>query len=80
MKTILQIEFSPRILGDRAAILRCSGCRVMSVLGCGEAQAFEIVANGVGVVVIGHGALREERELLVSLFRIYFAASSLSVY
>ncbi len=69
MKTILQIEFSPGILEDRAAILRRSGCRVMSVLGCDEAQAFDPVAHSVGVVVIGHGALREERQQLVSLFR-----------
>ncbi len=69
MKTILQIEFSPGLLEDRAAVLRRSGCRVMSVLGCDEAQAFDLVANDVGVVVIGHGAPREERQQLVSLFR-----------
>jgi hypothetical protein len=69
MKTVLQIEFSPGILEDREAILRRSGCNVMSVLGCDEAQAFDPVAHNVGVVVIGHGALREERQQLVSLFR-----------
>lgn len=69
MKTILQIEFSPGILEDRAAILRRSGCRVMSVLGCAEDQAFNPIAHNVGVVVIGHGALREVRQQLVSLFR-----------
>ena len=41
----------------------------MSALGCDEAQAFDPVAHNVGVVVIGHGALREERQQLVSLFR-----------
>jgi hypothetical protein len=69
IKTILQIEFSPALLADREAILCRSGCRVMSVLGCDEAQAFDPVAHNVGVVVIGHGALREERQRLVSLFR-----------
>ena len=69
MKTILQIEFSQGLLEDRTAILRRSGCTVMSILGCDEAQASNPVAHNVGVVVIGHGALREEREQLVSLFR-----------
>ena len=69
MKTILQIEFSPGLLEDRAAILRRSGCTVMSVLGFDEAQAFNPVAHNVGVVVIGHGAPGEERQQLVSLFR-----------
>jgi hypothetical protein len=69
MKTVLQIEFSSGILDDREAILRRSGCRVMSALGCDEAQAFDPVAHNVGVVVIGHGALRDERQQLVSLFR-----------
>jgi hypothetical protein len=69
MKNVLQIEFSPGILEDREAILRRSGCRVVSVLGFEEAQAFDPVAHNVGVVVIGHGALREERQQLVSLFR-----------
>jgi len=33
METVLQIEFSPGILEDREAILRRSGCRVISVSG-----------------------------------------------
>src|SRR5260370_24741713 len=69
MKNILQIEFSPRILEDRTVILRRSGCRVISVLGCDEAQAFNPVTHNVGVVVIGHRAPRAERQQLVSLFR-----------
>ena len=69
MKTILQIEFSPGLLEDRGAILRRYGCTVMSVLGFDEARAFNPVAHNVGVVVIGHGALREERQQFVSLFR-----------
>jgi hypothetical protein len=69
MKAVLQIEFSPGILEDREAILRRAGCRVMSVLGCDEARAFDSVAHDVGVVVIGHGAMREDRQQLVSFFR-----------
>ena len=69
MKTVLQVEFSSGILEDREAILRRSGCKVMSVLGSDEAKAFDPVAHNVGLVVIGHGAPREEREQLVSLFR-----------
>jgi hypothetical protein len=69
MKTVLQIEFSPGILEDREAILRRSGCRVMSVLGSNEAHEFDLAANDVGVVVIGHGAPREERQRLASFFR-----------
>lgn len=70
MKTILQIEFSPGILEDRAAILRRYGCTLISVLEFGEAQAFSPLAHKVGVVAIGHGAPREEREQLVSLIRV----------
>jgi len=78
MKTVLQIEFSSGILEDREVILRRSGCRVMSILGCDEAQAFDPVAYNVGVVVIGHSALREERQQLVSLFEKRFLISRLS--
>ena len=45
MKTVLQIEFSQSILEDREAILRRSGCRVVSVLGFDEARAFDLVAH-----------------------------------
>lgn len=38
-------------------------------LGTDDAQAIDLVANHVGVVVIGHGALREERQRLASFFR-----------
>ena len=69
MKTILQIEFSPGLLEHRATILRRYGCTGMSIYGFDEAQAFNPVAHNVGVVVIGHGAPREEREQLVPLFR-----------
>jgi len=65
----MQIEFSSGILEDREAILRRSGCRVLSLLGSDEAEAFDPVAHNVGLVVVGHGAPREEREQLVSLFR-----------
>jgi hypothetical protein len=57
------------ILEGREAILRRSGCRVLSILGCDDAQAFDPVAHNVGVVSIGHSALRGERQELVSLFR-----------
>jgi len=51
MKTVLQIEFSSGVLGDREAILRRSGCRVLSLLGSDEAEAFDPVAHNVGLVV-----------------------------
>lgn len=69
MKTIFQVEFTSEILEDRKAILQRSGCRVASALGLHEAQALDLAANRIGVVVIGHGALRDERQQLASSFR-----------
>lgn len=39
------------------------------MLGCDQTQAFDHIAHSVGVVVIGHGAERGERQQLVSLLQ-----------
>jgi hypothetical protein len=65
---ILQIEFSPRLLPDREAILKGLGYQVISTLGS-NARTIKVSDSTIGVVVIGHGASRSEREQLVTYFR-----------
>jgi integrase len=59
---ILQIEFSPSILAERDAILQNRGYQVISILGGNNARNINVSDSGIGVVVIGHGAPRTERE------------------
>lgn len=66
---ILQIEFSPNLLPDREAILKRHGYQVMSILGSINARNLKIPDLTIGVVVIGHGATRSEREQLITYFR-----------
>jgi hypothetical protein len=66
---ILQIEFSPSLLPDREAILKDLGYQVISVLGSTNARRLRVSDSTIGVVVIGHGATRSEREQLVAYFR-----------
>ena len=51
---ILQIEFSPRLLPDREAILKGLGYQVISTLGS-NARTIKVSDATIGVVVIGHG-------------------------
>ena len=69
MNTVVQVEFSPSLLAEREAILKRHGCPVVSVLGSSNARTLDLPDSGIGVVVIGHGAPRLERENLISYFR-----------
>ena len=69
MKTVLQVEFSPSLLSEREAILKRQGYPVISILGSSNARNLDVSASGIGVVVVGHGAPRLEREDLISSFR-----------
>ncbi len=51
MKTVLQIEFSPSLLAERAAVLERNGYRVISALGSADARTLEVLAPSIGVVV-----------------------------
>jgi hypothetical protein len=69
VNTVVQVEFSPSLLAEREAILKRHGCLVVSLLGSSNARSLELPDSGIGVVVIGHGAPRLERESLISYFR-----------
>jgi DNA-binding NtrC family response regulator len=69
VNSVLQVEFSPSILAEREAILRRNGYSVISILGSSNARSLDLPSAGIGVVVIGHGAPRLERESLISYFR-----------
>ncbi len=69
MKTVLQVEFSPSLLAERAAVLERNGYRVISALGSSDARSLGVLDPPIGVVVIGHGAPWLERDGLVTHFR-----------
>ena len=69
VNTIVQVEFSPSLLAEREAILKRHGCPVVSLLGSSNARSLDLPDSGVGVIVIGHGAPRLDRESLISYFR-----------
>ena len=69
MKTVLQIEFSPSLLAERAAVLERNGYRVISAFGSSDARSLGVLDPAIGVVVIGHGAPWLERVGLVTRFR-----------
>ena len=69
MKTVLQIEFSPSLLAERAAVLERNGYRVISALGSSDARSLGVLDPAIGVVVIGHRAPWLERDGLVAHFR-----------
>ena len=66
---VVQVEFSPSLLAEREAILKRHGCPVVSLLGSSNARSLDLPDSGIGVVVIGHGGPRLERESLISYFR-----------
>jgi hypothetical protein len=69
MKTAVQVEFSPSLLVERAAVLKRNGYRVISALGFSDARSLGVLDTAIGVVVIGHGAPWLERDGLVAHFR-----------
>ena len=68
MTTIVQVEFRPSLLSIRDEILQSLGHPVVSVLGSQAARNL-VLSTSVGVVVIGHGAPRQERLELIAHFR-----------
>jgi CheY-like chemotaxis protein len=69
MTTIVQVEFRSSLLSIRDEILRSLGHPVVSVLGSQAARNLALSDASVGVVVIGHGAPRQERLELIAHFR-----------
>lgn len=69
MKTILLVEYSPSLLSAREDVLKPLGYSVGSVLGTRAARGRNLRGQGVGVIVIGHGALWEERRELITYFQ-----------
>jgi DNA-binding NtrC family response regulator len=69
MTTIVQIEFRESLLSIRDEILQSLGHPVVSVLGSQAARNLVLSDTSVGVVVIGHGAPRQERLELIAHFR-----------
>jgi CheY-like chemotaxis protein len=69
MTTIVQVEFRPSLLSIRDEILRSLGHPVVSALSSQAARNLALSDASVGVVVIGHGAPREERLELIAHFR-----------
>jgi len=43
MKTVLQVEFSPSLLAERAAVLERNGYRVISALGSSDARSLGVL-------------------------------------
>jgi CheY-like chemotaxis protein len=69
MTTILQVEYRVTPLSVREEILQSLGHPVVSALGSRAARNLVLSTLQVGVVVIGHGAPRQERRELVDHFR-----------
>jgi hypothetical protein len=69
MTTIGQVEFCPSLLSIRDETLQSLGHPVVSALGSQAARNFSLSDASVGVVVIGHGAPRQERLELIAHFR-----------
>ena len=68
MQTILQVEFSPSLVRIREEILTSLGCKVISVIGSENARNLDLGKDQLNVIVIGHGAPRDEREQLIKYF------------
>jgi hypothetical protein len=69
MRSIVQVEYRPSLLAVREEILATLGRPVISVLGSQAAQRLNLALPSLGVIVIGHGAGRLEREELIEFFR-----------
>ena len=69
MTTIVQVEFRESLLSIRDEILQSLGHPVVSVLGSQAARKLALSDASVGVVVIGHGAPRQERLERIAHFR-----------
>jgi len=69
MTAIVQVEYRPSLLSIREDILQSLGHPVVSILGLRAARKLDLSDRSVGVVVIGHGAPRQERCQLIAHFR-----------
>lgn len=69
LKTVLQVEFSPSLLFEREVVLQRAGCQVISVLGSSDVRSLDLPDSAIGVIVIGHGGPRADREDLIAHFR-----------
>jgi hypothetical protein len=65
MRSIVQVEYRPSLLAVREEILATLGHPVISVLGSQAAQRLNLALPSLGVIVIGHGAGRLERQELI---------------
>lgn len=69
MRPIVQVVYRPSLLAVREEILATLGHPVISVLGTQAAQRLNLMLPSPGVIVIGHGAGRLERQELIEFFR-----------
>jgi hypothetical protein len=69
MRSIVQVEYRPSLLAVREEILATLGHPVISALGSQAARRLNPTPPSPGVIVIGHGAERRERERLIEFFR-----------
>jgi hypothetical protein len=76
LKAVLQVEFSPGLVIEREAVLKRAGYQVVSVIGSSNARSHDVSDSAIGVVVVGHGAPRLEREDLIARFRGDFTWNS----
>jgi len=69
MRTIVQVEYRPRLLTVREEILQFLGNPVVSVFGLQAARELDLSDKDVAVVLIGHGAPWDERSQLIAHFK-----------
>jgi len=69
MTSIVQVEYRLSLLSIRQEILASLGHPVISVVGSRAARNLDLSNRSPGVIVIGHGASRQERQGLINHFR-----------
>lgn len=69
MTSIVQVEYRLSLLSIRQEILESLGHPVISVVGSRAARNLDLSNRSPGVIVIGHGASRKERQGLINYFR-----------
>jgi hypothetical protein len=69
MTSIVQVEYRLSLLSIRQEILASLGHPVISVVGSRAARNLDLSNRSPGVIVIGHGASRQERQGLINYFR-----------
>jgi hypothetical protein len=69
MTSIVQVEYRLGLLSIRQEGLASLGHPVISVVGSRAARNLDLSNRSPGVIVIGHGASRQERQDLINYFR-----------